>query len=333
VHDNTLVEFYRGDIDETSILESYVGTDTDGVIAESKDSYLSVNSLLDDTRDLSWVSEIISYTVKPGDSISSIADTFQVTNNSIIGSNNLAANDLLKPGTIIKIPPVSWLLHKVKSGETLSAIAEKYDISEQKIRTQNGLALNDVVVKWASLIIPGAEKTLDDDDVVAIVIPKKTKDSSKTQKTKAWKEYTFSKYAGTGKWTKTNNNSAVINEGNDEDGTYVLKKKKPQHTFFWGNCTRFVAQYKSVNWWGNAKDWLVNATNAGHATGKTAKAGSIIVFHGKWYNPRYGHVGIVTSVKGDTLIVKDMNFRKLNEVTVRKVDANDRSIRGYIYIN
>jgi hypothetical protein len=53
VHDNTLVDFYRGDIDETSILESYVGTDTDGVIAESKDAYLSVNSLLDDTRDLS----------------------------------------------------------------------------------------------------------------------------------------------------------------------------------------------------------------------------------------------------------------------------------------
>jgi hypothetical protein len=38
-------------------------------------------------------------------------------------------------------------------------------------------------------------------------------------------------------------------------------------------------------------------------------------------------------VKGDTLIVKDMNYRRINEVTTRKVSKSDRSIKGYIYVD
>jgi surface antigen len=30
-----------------------------------------------------------------------------------------------------------------------------------------------------------------------------------------------------------------------------------------------VAQYKNVNWSGNAKDWLRNAKSKGHSTGST----------------------------------------------------------------
>jgi hypothetical protein len=32
-------------------------------------------------------------------------------------------------------------------------------------------------------------------------------------------------------------------------------------------------------------------------------------------------------MKGDDIIVKDMNYRKLNEVTVRKVPKSDGAIR------
>lgn len=321
VHDTTIVDFYRWDIDETSILESYVGSDDDGVIAESKDAFLSVNSLLDDTRDLAWVNEILSYTIKKGDTISSIASKFQVSDNSILWANNFSKNTILKPGETIMVPPVSGLIHKVKKWETLLSIAEKYGVSESVIRTQNGLSDGDVVVRDSSLVIPGASKIFDD-DVIAKTSEKTTKTSKTSKKTWA-KDYTFSKYS----------QSTVVEKWVVEDGSYTLTKRKPQHTFYWGNCTRYVAQYKNVNWGWNAKDWLKNAANAGHSTGKTAKAWSIVVFYGKWYNPRYGHVWIVTSVKGDTLIVKDMNFRKLNEVTVRKVSASDRSIKWYIYVD
>lgn len=54
---------------------------------------------------------------------------------------------------------------------------------------------------------------------------------------------------------------------------------------------------------------------------------------GRGYNPYYGHVGIVTGIEGDSIIVKDMNYRKLNEVTIRKISKTDSAIKGYIYVD
>jgi len=52
---------------------------------------------------------------------------------------------------------------------------------------------------------------------------------------------------------------------------------------------------------------------------------------GSGYNPYYGHVGIVADIDGDDLIIKDMNYRRYNEITIRRVDKDDGTIRGYIY--
>jgi hypothetical protein len=38
-------------------------------------------------------------------------------------------------------------------------------------------------------------------------------------------------------------------------------------------------------------------------------------------------------VYSDHIIVSDMNYRRINEVTYRKVPINDRSIDGYIYVD
>ena len=56
--------------------------------------------------------------------------------------------------------------------------------------------------------------------------------------------------------------SAVANT----QGRYQLVWRQPQWTFYWGNCTWYVAQYKNVNWSGNANQWLRNARAKGHAT-------------------------------------------------------------------
>jgi surface antigen len=88
-----------------------------------------------------------------------------------------------------------------------------------------------------------------------------------------------------------------------------------------------VASYKNVNWRGNANQWLRNARAKGHATGSTPTLGSIVVLNGRGYNPRYGHVAIVMEVKKDYLIVSDMNYRRLYEVTYRKIPINDRAIK------
>jgi surface antigen len=38
-------------------------------------------------------------------------------------------------------------------------------------------------------------------------------------------------------------------------------------------------------------------------------------------------------IKADHIIVSDMNYRRLNEITYRKIPKNARSIKGYIYVD
>jgi surface antigen len=76
---------------------------------------------------------------------------------------------------------------------------------------------------------------------------------------------------------------------------------------------------------------MKNAKAAGIKTGQKPIPGAIIQFSGRGYNRYYGHVGIVADVTDDYVIVKDMNYRRINEVTIRKVPIDDDSIDGYIY--
>jgi len=121
VYNNSTYDFYRWDIDESSIIESYFawGSDDEDTLSaapilETDDSFLSVNTILDDERDLTGTNEIISYEVKPWDSFSVIAYEFKVSTNSIFWANDFSKNHTLRPWEIIKIPPVSGLIHQVK---------------------------------------------------------------------------------------------------------------------------------------------------------------------------------------------------------------------------
>jgi surface antigen len=119
----------------------------------------------------------------------------------------------------------------------------------------------------------------------------------------------------------------------DIKAKYTIKYTGLARGFAWGNCTYFVAQNKTVTWRGNAKQWMKNASAQGIPTGQTPAVGAIIQFSGHGYNKYYGHVGIVVGVNEDTIIVKDMNYRGLNEVTIRKIAKDHPSIDGYIYVD
>jgi surface antigen len=95
-----------------------------------------------------------------------------------------------------------------------------------------------------------------------------------------------------------------------------------------------VAKYKNVTWRGNAKQWLKNAQKAGAPTGSDPKPGAIIVYDGSGYSPYYGHVGIVMEVSGDDIVVKDMNYSALNQITTRRENfKTNKAIKGYIYVD
>jgi murein DD-endopeptidase MepM/ murein hydrolase activator NlpD len=77
--------------------------------------------------------EVIEYTVKSGDTISTIADTFGVSIDTIRWANDLKSVKDIKMGQTIKILPVTGITHKVQPGDTIYSIAKKYDTSAQGI--------------------------------------------------------------------------------------------------------------------------------------------------------------------------------------------------------
>ncbi len=76
--------------------------------------------------------KIVDYTVAGGDTLESIAKKFDISVDTIKWANNLK-NDVIKPGQLLKIPPVTGVVHKVVSGDTVYTIAKKYHTSAQNI--------------------------------------------------------------------------------------------------------------------------------------------------------------------------------------------------------
>src|SRR3990170_1688238 len=77
--------------------------------------------------------KIIEYTVQEGDTVSSIADKFGVSIDTILWQNSLSQKDRIKPGQTLQILPVTGISHKVVKGDTVYSIAKKYDSAPQAI--------------------------------------------------------------------------------------------------------------------------------------------------------------------------------------------------------
>jgi murein DD-endopeptidase MepM/ murein hydrolase activator NlpD len=77
--------------------------------------------------------ETTQYRVQDGDTISSIAQKFGVSIDTIVWNNNLKSVDAIKPNQLLNILPVTGVKHKVKRGETIYSIAKYYNVDAQNI--------------------------------------------------------------------------------------------------------------------------------------------------------------------------------------------------------
>jgi murein DD-endopeptidase MepM/ murein hydrolase activator NlpD len=100
-----------------------------------------------------------TYTVQPGETVSSIAASFGIDPAYISWNNpEIADPDLLLVGANILIPSTNGIVYHVTLGDTLTDIAAYYQIDVQSIIgfVPNGLSSADAVIEGAVLLLPNA---------------------------------------------------------------------------------------------------------------------------------------------------------------------------------
>lgn len=326
------VSAHGADYDESSIITAYSDDSQGDSWYFSSNWLIVVGKVQDTSSDLPILAEvekgdmittpknadkkrapqIVRYTIKAGDTLAKISNTYNVSIDAIRWANDVSL-DTLKPGMIIKVPPTSGVVHIVKKWDTISGISARYNISSTDIASFNQLGDKMILRIGQELMIPWAQKNI----TIAKVTPPATQVKSLTPVPQ----------------TKPSTKPTVVDSTTGLKSSYAVVYTGKNRGFVAGNCTAYVAQNKTVTWRGNANAWIRNARAQWVPTGSKPIPGAIVQFSGRGYSRAYGHVGIVADVQGDYIIVKDMNYRGLYEVTIRKVKKDDPAIDGYIYVD
>lgn len=98
------------------------------VLAAATENPETATLVSDKVRD-----RIIEYEVQQGDTVSSIAEKFGISQDTIIWENNLSKKTVLKPGQTLRILPVAGISYKVQKGETIYSIAKRTNSEPQAI--------------------------------------------------------------------------------------------------------------------------------------------------------------------------------------------------------
>lgn len=236
-----------------------------------------------------------TYTVKSGDSLSSIAAKYGTTYQDIMRLNGLS-NHTIYPGQKLKVSGSAGtsgsntsgstngrtITYTVKSGDSLSVIAARYGTTYQKIMSLNGLT-NFNIYPGQKLKISG----------------------------------TASSGTSTG---STGYQTPVFNHSNLYD---------------WGQCTWHVFNKRaqigkgiSTYWW-NANNWDNAAPGDGYTVDHRATVGSILQSDMGYY----GHVAFVEYVNSNgSITVSEMNYSAApGVVTYRTIPASQVSSYKYIH--
>ena len=93
------------------------------------------------------------YTVKKGDTLSEIAELFDISTNTIRWENNISGQKI-SIGQKLNILPVTGVKHIVKRGDTIEGIANKHDAITKDILIFNGLSKKDIIRVRDIIFVP-----------------------------------------------------------------------------------------------------------------------------------------------------------------------------------
>ncbi|MBI4094028.1 M23 family metallopeptidase [Candidatus Kaiserbacteria bacterium] len=100
-------------------------------------------------------STISIYIVRPGDTLSGIAEMFDVSVNTILWANDLPRASRIQVGQALTILPVTGIKYTVKKGDTLASIAKRYGGDADEIASYNGV--EGALTAGTEIIIPDGE--------------------------------------------------------------------------------------------------------------------------------------------------------------------------------
>ncbi len=261
--------------------------------------------------------EIETYTVQPGDTVSTIASKFGLYWSTILWENDLNAWSVIQPGQELKILPTNGITHKVKNGENISYIANKYNSTIEQISKFNNVG--DEISPGQTLIVPDGTP------------PPKPKPKPRPE-------------------PEPNKTFVSDNNGNYSYTDWRYKRfASTCHRFYRypGQCTDWAAFKWALEEnqcvpsdWGHAKSWYYHAKSDGYQVSPTPKPGAIMSLDcNAWACDLWGHVAYVESVNSSYITISELNASGNGQYQSRTLlnktgvwqDNYGWKILGYIY--
>ncbi len=260
---------------------------------------------------------VISYTVKNGDTVASLATKYGISTQTIKWANDLTDRDTISADDVIRILPIDGVLYSVKSGDTIDSISEKYKVDKTRLVGYNDLEVSGLKVNTSIILPNGILPTEERPGYVAPV---------------AAVNYF---YAGTG--TGFGGQTWYIGTGTGSCPAYAF-----------GNCTCYAFNRRvqlglpvggsgGLVQWGHAASWAwiagqpIERGGGGRVVNNTPSVGAIMQNGGG-----YGHVAIVEALmpNGD-ISISEMNAYVSgggwNIVSGRIVPAGN--VGQYLYVH
>lgn len=260
--------------------------------------------------------ELKSYEVQDGDNPFDLAQSFAITEETLLAANGLGPDSMLQIGQKLLVPPVSGVVVSTQPGETAGGIASQWKLDLVKLLTVNKLGSDSLALMAGEpLVLPDALPP------VSIYPPDATDDSA-TLSAQAPSSTQILKAPATAQRSQAAA-APVQMAANPPVNLRPAIHSSGSNYFPWGQCTFWAAQERpdiGSRVIGNAASWLYSARAAGLATGSAPRAGAVVVYQPGAQGAAWtGHVGYVTSVSPDGVhfTISEMNFPYWGRVTSR----------------
>ena len=302
----------------------------DGMIID--DNTIDVTNIALSSQGSNDKKPFLTYILKPGDSLSKVAQDYGVSVSQVKSFNNIVDETSIRPGQTLFISQTPWFAYTVQNTPTsLMVFTNMYDLDETELMRVNAetnplkpYKVGDVIIVPNKTLaqaysmwllkepIKPEVKTIK--PIIARAIPWRTNTSSPVRgpvrvgsannKILKSRRYTFNENNGMTPWYCTYYAAHKVRR------LFPLVKGK---TYF-----RWVK--------GNANLWISSAQAGGLKTSKTPSVGAVVVFgRGGMYNPTAWHVAVVIGVDREkkTMTVEEMNYLGRNIVNQRIISMND----------